>query len=462
MLRLWFIAFGCVAALAVLTALAACSSSSSPDNSVSDSGAPDATTLDAGPDVDNGAPSTNYPAPHPALPQLINAAKGPVLTNPKIALVYFPCDADAGASTCDGLEPQLETFAQKFAASSYWATTTSEYGVGPVTYAPSIPLTGEVAPKTLANTDVQAYMISLLSSGKLGVPDPQTIYTLIYPSGTTITEANPLTVLLGSFTSCTNFLGYHDNVTAAIGDAGAQTFPFAVIPTCAGDVDSLTNPMSHEWVEASTDPDPVAMANGVFVASGGPNSAFFGVDSDHVVWTLLGGGEAGDLCEQGGDTINIKPTDIGNSVQRTWSDNAAKASHDPCVPEPTGSYFAAAPVLNDPVSFTTSFTGGVSSKGIVIPVGQSKTIEVDLFSDGATDSPITVQAEDMLFTFYGADGIAQTLTFAWDRTQGLNGEKLHLTINVTGSSCLGGAHAFLIKAQIGTRYQLWPGLVVEQ
>jgi hypothetical protein len=68
----------------------------------------------------------------------------------------------------------------------------------------------------------------------------------------------------------------------------------------------------------------------------------------------------------------------------------------------------------------------------------------------------------MLYAFYGADGIAQTLDFTWDRVTGLNGEKLHLTINVSASSFLGGAHAFYIKAQIGNRYQLWPGLVVEQ
>src|SRR5665213_1375871 len=252
-MRLWFFVFGSVAMIVALT-VAACSSSSSPDNSASDSG-PDATTIDAGPDVDNGAPSTNYPAPHPALPQLVNAAKGPVLTNPKIELVYFPCDADAGAATCVPQETKLEAFAQKFASSSYWAAVTSEYGVGPITYAGSIPLTGEVPPKTIANTDVQTYMIGLLQSGKLGVPDPETIYTLIYPSGTTITEQNPLTVLLGNFSSCTNFLGYHDNVTAAVGDAGAQTFPFAVIPTCSKDINQTTNPMSHEWTEASTDPD---------------------------------------------------------------------------------------------------------------------------------------------------------------------------------------------------------------
>ncbi|MEO7111238.1 MAG: hypothetical protein ABI183_12440 [Polyangiaceae bacterium] len=460
MFRLWFVVF---ASFAMLSVAISCSSSS-PDTSGATDAGTDAKVVDSGPDVDNGAPSTTYPAPHPDLPQLVNAAKGPVLTNPKIALVYFPCEADAGAASCDsdGGEAQLEAFAQKFASSSYWATTTSEYGVGPVTYAGAIPLTGEVAPKTATNIDLQNYVTSLLASGKLGVPDPQTIYTFIYPEGTVISETNPLSVLVGGFNSCSQFIGYHDNVSVAIGDAGAQNFPFAIIPTCSTAVSTLTEPMSHEWVEAATDPDPVAQSNGVFVASGGPNSAFFGVDGDHLVWTLPGGGEAGDLCENGGPAIDINPTDIGSTVQRTWSDLAAKANHDPCVPHVDGAYFAAAPVLTDDVSFTTTFTGSVKSKGIVVPVGASKTIEVDLFSDAATDGPITVDAQDLLYENYGKAGLANTMNLTWDRVSGLNGEKLHLTINVLSSSFLGGAHAFVIKAQIGSRYQLWPGLVVEQ
>jgi hypothetical protein len=44
----------------------------------------------------------------------------------------------------------------------------------------------------------------------------------------------------------------------------------------------------------------------------------------------------------------------------------------------------------------------------------------------------------------------------------VNGEKLHLTVTVTASSFLGGAHAFSIAATNGNHQQVWPGLVVEQ
>jgi hypothetical protein len=444
-----------IAVLAGLGLLAACGSSAAdgaPPSDLSEAGEAGPSDEAAVP-LDNGAPSTTYPAPHPPLPDLVNALKGPVLTTPKIALVFYPGDAR---------ENELETFAQKLAASTYWATTTAEYAVGPLSYSGKLELTGETAPPTITQAQIQALFASDLASGKLGVPDPQTIYTLVFPAGTTVTQPNPITTLFGPVTSCQGFTGYHDNVAVALGDAGPPTqFAYAVIPTCAADVTALTSVMSHEWVEAATDPQ--VTENGAFTVKGGPNAAFYATDADHAVWSLLGGGEAGDLCVPAGPTVDVTPPDIGYPVQRTWSNVAARGSHDPCVPHLAGgAYFAAAPVLPRTVTFSTSFTGDVTTKGIVIPVGGSATIEVDLFSDGPLDGPITVKAGDLLNTSYGAYGFAKTLAFAWDRTQGVNGEKLHLTITVTDGSFLGGAHAFTIFATNGNRRQVWPGLVVEE
>lgn len=440
----------------------ACGGSSSSDggqqsNPTQTDGGADATTdagaVDAAPDVDNGAPSTNYPAPHPALPQLTNKAGGPVLTAPKIYLVFYPGYP---------YEADLQGFAQKLAASTYWGTVTSEYGVGALSYVKTIELTGETPPQTIADTDIQSAMGAWIQSGKFGTPDPQAIYTIVYPQGTTITQTNPLSNLLGPIKSCVAFGGYHDNVPVSIADGGAPTnFAYAVIPTCSASVDSLTAVLSHEWVEAST--DPFLTSNGTFSVNGGPSAAFFTADQDHLIWAILGGGEAGDLCEPEGPSIYVTPQDVGRRVQRTWSNLAAKASHDPCVPAlANAAFFAAAPVLDDTVTFTSQLTGTVTTKGIVIPVGQSKTTEVDLFSDAATSGPFSVTVDDVLFKVYGQYGLAKTLDFSWDRTQGLNGEKLHLTIKVTASSILGGGHAFMITASSGSRQFVWPGLVVEK
>jgi hypothetical protein len=145
-------------------------------------------------------------------------------------------------------------------------------------------------------------------------------------------------------------------------------------------------------------------------------------------------------------------------VQRTWSNVSAKASHDPCVPLSAGPFFDSAPVLTDTVTFASSITGNVATKGVMIPVGQSKSIEVDLFSDGDTGGPWTVAAQDIL---HERLDLASSLSFTWDRTQGVNGEKLHLTITVVHPSLIGNGHAFMITSTLGSRIAVWAGAVVD-
>jgi hypothetical protein len=416
-----------------------------------DAGADADVPADGGPDADNGAPSTNYPAPHPPLPQLVNRANGPVLTTPKIHLVFYPGYP---------YEAALQSYAQAMTKATYWSTTTLEYGVGPLAYADSLELTGETAPGNISSTDIQTWIANEIRSGKLGTPDPSAIYTVFYPQSTTITMPNPVSPLLPATQSCVAFGGYHDNAQVMLSDGGpATSFAYAIIPTCGASVEGLTEVVSHEWVEASTDPQ--LTTSGAFTLSGGPNAAFYLPDQDHIIWALLGGGEAGDLCEPEGPAIDITPQDVGHLVQRTWSNAAARGSHDPCVPGIAGAFFDSAPVLPETVTFSSSLTGTVTSRGITIPVGQSKTIEVDLFSDGDTGGPWTVQADDVLSAYYGSYGLKPTMSFEWDRTQGVNGEKLHLTITVTSPSLVGGAHAFMITSTKGSRKAVWPGLVVE-
>jgi hypothetical protein len=260
--------------------------------------------------------------------------------------------------------------------------------------------------------------------------------------------------------SCFAFDAYHNNAQVAKGDGGAtQNFAYAVIPTCSSTIAPLTTVVSHEWVEASTDPQ--VTKSGAFTLVGGPNAAFFSQDPNHVVWDLLGGGEAGDQCQPEAPAVYVTPSDIGYRVQRTWSNAAAAGSHDPCVPAVSGAFFDAAPVLTETVTFTSPFIGNITSLGVTIPVGQNKTIEVDLFSDGDTGGPWQVTADDALYKYYGSYGLAKTLDFAWDRQQGQNGEKLHLTITVTASSIVGNGHAFMITSTMNGRQAVWPGLVVE-
>jgi hypothetical protein len=409
---------------------------------------------DAATDVDDGAPSSPYPAPHPPLPVLTNAAGGPVLTAPSVHFIFYPGMADAAA---------LQTFAQRLASSSYWPTVTREYGVGALSYAGTTVLTGQTAPKTIASADLQTWIGQTLQSGALGTPDPQVIYTVVFPSTTTITQPNPvLPGILQALQSCVDFRGFHDDVVITPDGGSPTSFAYAVIATCSTSVDDVTAVSSHEWVEASTDPQ--VSANGTFTLSGGPHAAYFSVDTNHIVWDIWSdGGEAGDLCQPEGAAQRVTPPDVGNAVQRTWSNQLAAASHDPCAPDPAGvPFFSSAPVLDETVTFTSALTGRITTQGVTIPVGQSRTIEIDLFSDAPTSGPWTVSAEDVFSTKFGGFGLQKTLSFQWDRTQGTNGDKLHLTITVMGAMPLiGGAHAFVIHSTLGNRTHSWPGLVVE-
>ena len=408
---------------------------------------------DAGSDVDNGAPSAVFPAPHPALPTLTNQSHGPVLTSPKVYLVFYPGYPYVA---------DLQKFAANMTTTTYWGEVTAEYGIGPLAYGGTITLTGETPPTTISSVDIGPWVAAELASGAFGTPDPEGIYTIFYPQSTTVTQPNPVLPSLAPVQSCVAFGGYHDNTSTPLTDGGVPTnFAYAVIPTCSTFVDDLTAVLSHEWVEAST--DPLVTSSGSFTLSPGPDSAFFTVDPPHAIWALLNGGEAGDLCEPEGQSAYITPADIGYTVQRTWSNKLAVGSHDPCAPNLPGMpYFNAAPVLPETITIMSELIGGtIVTDGITIPAGASKTIEVDLFSDASTDGPFTVTAADALYTYYGSYGLPNTLAFAWDRTSGQNGEKLHLTITVTRESLFDGVHAFVLTSTSGGRQTVWPGLVIE-
>ncbi len=451
------LALGCALPLSALASVAGCGSTAtsntpvadaSTDGSDTETGAPD-----AGPDVDNGAPSTTYPAAHPAMPSLVNQAGGKTLATPKVHLVFFPSYP---------FEADLTTMAQGIGKSSYWGPATSEYGVGALEYVGSTTLSGMDAtpPTTIADTAVEAFMNERIANGTFGTPDPSVIYTIFYPSTTSITMmGGPL----GNSASCTSFGGYHSDTAVVVGDAGPPVnYAYAVLPTCkatAGEtvLDGVTGATSHEWIEASTDPFPSTNM--------GQDSAYSSIDPEHLAWEILGGGgEDGDLCVSDQNAF-YKPADLPFLVQRGWSNVLAKGGHNPCSPAIAGvPYFQSAPVLTQNVSFNAPALGGTfQTKGIVIPVGSSKTIELDLFSDAATSGPWTLTATDPIARLLQQP---PTMEFAFDRTSGTNGEKIHLTITVkTALGLAGGAHPFVITSSIASPTKMshtWAGIVVEK
>jgi hypothetical protein len=393
---------------------------SAPDSGTNDDAGqaqPDATpTPDASaPDVDNGSPSATYPAFKIDAPQVVSLG-GPTLATPKLVPVYFAND-DASFTA------QLTSFMTKLGESAFWLPAVSEYGVGAISSATAVQLTDN-APASIDDADIQTWLASKIDDKTLPAPDANTIYAIYYPDGTTVTLQNE--------TSCDTFGAYHNNITYTTGDVA-----YAVMPRCNGwggsVLDTTTSAASHEFIEASTDPFPQT------------NTAYGQADDNHIIWEyILGGGETGDMCAQFAASY-VTPSDLGFTVQRAWSNAAAEAGHDPCQPADKTPYFNSMPVLKDKISI-----GGGATKGVHIPIGSSATIEVDLFSDADTGAPWTVSASD-------TSG-AGSISFAWDRTTGQNGEKLHLTITAVKKSQY-GASGFTIKSKLNGRTTSWFGLV---
>jgi len=202
-------------------------------------------------------------------------------------------------------------------------------------------------------------------------------------------------------------------------------------------IDAVTAPISHEIVEAATDP------------FGPTKPAWDTPDAPHAFLPLLvGGPEVADYCYPFEASYYVA-SDIGHAVARSWSNAAAAAGHDPCVPADATPYFNAMPIMPDDVVATSS-SGSTKVKGLRLPVGTTKTVEVDLFSDAPT-GPWSVALE----------GFSSALSMSLDRSQGQNGDKLELTVTANSKSP-GGWDGILIDSRLGARHNYWIAYVTNQ
>jgi len=360
---------------------------------------------DAGVKVDSGPFA---PGPHDPLPQAMNVSgTGGVLTTPTVVPIFYANDA---------LQSGIESLLAQMPSSSYWSALESDYGVGPLTIAPSIVLS-EAPPQTASETDVITFIASKLGNDPAWpAPAPGTIYFMYYPSSTTLTFSQVAT-------GCTDFAGYHYYGQTS----PTSKFVFAVAARCdtgqVTPIDDTTQTTTHEIVEASTDPFLLTYST---------------MDAAHAVWALFPGAELGDLCEL--ESLSYQRV-IGTSlVARFWSNSAAAAGHDPCAPAIDLPYFNSIPVLPDQIGVDLS-GGTFLTSGVSVPTGTSKTIDVQLFSDAPTGD-WTVEADDAANFSSFTPG---ELQFAWDTTAGNNGDTLHLTITRVKDGPFGGTE-FVIRS----------------
>jgi hypothetical protein len=392
--------------LASLAMMPACGSGAGQNSPAETDGSP-ATDEDAGAsDAGTSTPeAAAYPATAPSLP-VIESAGGTVLATPRIVPVFFPGETQAA---------MLTGAIGKYVASAEWRDATGPYGVGATVAAD--PVASADALPDGATVDVGVWLASHLdgSDPAWGPTDRATlassIYVLYPAAGTTVfapgrDPSDPAAATLCG-TRPWDLPGWHSQTTPAPGPAPA--IAFALVGACAPAgvslADAMTSTTTHELAEAATDP--------LLITS----SAYSSLDEAHAFWSeLTGGSEIGDLCEQ----KLVTPADVGYAVQRIWSNAAASAGHDPCVPAVAPAYFDVA--ADAPDSLFDPYANA-EVRGVAIPQGQSRTIDVHLLSDGPTDA-WTVSAVDP----NQAQGGAELLKMTFDHDTGSNGDVLHLTI----------------------------------
>ncbi|HEX4452954.1 MAG TPA: hypothetical protein VH143_18900 [Kofleriaceae bacterium] len=329
------------------------------------------------------------------IPQVINSG-GTVFASPIVQPIFFGSAADTVTT-----EPYVEAFLGQLTTSDYWKTIGEEYGVGELTIMPSIVSTDAV-PTT--DADLVTYLTAQLDGTHAGWPVADvasTIYMVQLPAGQTFSGA------------CTSFGGYHSEAATSPSVTG---YSYAVIANCgaaAGGtptaLDEVTVTISHELIEAATDPK---------VAT---NPAYESTDNEHLAWSREAGAEVGDMCEW---TPSAQQVDVGTyMIQRIWSNKSALAGHDPCVPVLATPYFNAAPSIGD-VALTTR-NGSIMVQGVTIPVGSSQEITFTLFSD----APVAADWE--LSVIDGAELLQGASSFAFDYgrvTTGHNGQNITVSV----------------------------------
>ena len=401
------------------------------DAAISGGDAPGGDTLAPDAKADGGATDsggTFKAADHPPAPQVTDS-QGAILTSPTVVPVFYPGDP---------LRSQVEALAAAMSAEPWWLQVVGEYGVGALKVGESQTMSAP-APANVTESAVLGALKANIGAGKAWGPAvADAVYVFVIPEGTSFTDGS------GSM-CCSDYDGYHDSLTV-----GGQDLPYAVVCACANEAtdgvtiaQAMSVTFAHEVVEAATDPFP------------NDQPAFSETDGNSTVWSVANGGEIADMCEYEPD-VNVQPSGFPLPVVRIWSDAAAAAGADPCVPAPADvAYFNAAPLTQDTVHIVDNYGNAVVTKGIKATNGQTVSVPIGLFSSAPMSMPITVTFND----FNAYMGGTALLTGAFDTSSGGNGDTLNLSIHVKKfDSQLGGA-MFILESTDGVHSHQWTGFV---
>jgi len=282
--------------LSGLSGLAGCSSSNSDQPDLAEPAPPDLAT--AAPDL--LLPSRD-PSDHPQLISM-RRGRGPVMDHIEVWTVVWQGD--------EALGDRVNRFLDWMLTSDYWAQSTAEYGVGPGV-AKGVLVIPQKPPATLDDSSIDGLLQGYITSGLFPTPNGKTAFSFILSPKT-------MSTMFGS-RGCNAYEGYHSEAQLAAG-----TTPYLVNLQCGSgtNFNSLTEVISHEVSEASTDPYPFSARGYVAIED------------------LPLGGEISDLCAGLGATYSTTQDvpdggteDVSYFVTRNWSNAAVKAGdRDPCQP----------------------------------------------------------------------------------------------------------------------------------
>ena len=329
---------------------------------------PDASAPDADASVGIDTPPAFVPSPHRAIPPATHQSTAGTLSPMRLVTVV---------SGGDPLADQLFAFGDALVASQWFAAWATDYGIA----APSANL-HVTGPAIASGTQLdRAAVVAYLDGAGVPTPDGSTLYMLYLPSGVTL-----LSLAEQANTNCRLFGAYHARYHTG-GDG------FGVAQACAPkpgetQLDVMTGLASHEIAEGASDTGPgwgiVAMPRTTPWTS--------------TVWAEIegsGNAEIGDLC------AGARTHESGYQFQRIFSNTAAAANGDPCVPAIADPFFAVDP--------TQDWTSGAAGTTVTIALaGWSTAATTDWVLRptivGSSDATIAFTASvssPMLATFGG-------------------------------------------------------------
>jgi hypothetical protein len=334
---------------------------------------------------------------------------GPFLRSPAITTVTFTGDDPARVA-------RLERFGEQVAQSDWWRAVTDSYCAKPADCiglgkaARSVRL-DKALPRRVRDVDVEALLEAEALSGTLSTLDGHALVIAYLPAGVVMSDAfSPRYCDAGP-------RAFHRLLRAA-----DISIPFAVIPRC-GDEAETTITASHEILEATTNPDP--NKPGFRLPAGSATVAFAGL-----------GAEPADPC----NLINRdRPrAAVGRfAVQRAWSNRAAAAGTDPCVPaRPERPYLALIP--RTPIV-------RLSSPGA----------RTSIVLDGVSDRPVerwTVSVRDLTAEDDGMPYVDARI----DRTQVVSGDTITLTLKLLRVSPRRQLSIIGLMSRLDGQQHVWP------